>query len=234
MKLLVSITILVTSSFALAQWFVEPYVGLDIGVIDATCKGTGNCSPAGNYTYGPSGLALGTRGGYSLGSFFFGMDFQATMAGQITIQSQPVGANKPNDNFYKLMLDLQGGWGTEKFKFWGGLILLNNLVDQGSAGNKTFGGDGFRIGAGINVTPNFMVNFNYDYQNFKKVDFNGANYDIGNDYSKFNSQVFHFNVSFPFTFEEERRSSKKSTFEEDEELLQEKPKARPRAQPKKR
>jgi hypothetical protein len=217
MKQLVFAACFFLSSFSMAQWLVEPYAGLDLGLIDASCKGTGNCSPAGSYTYSPNGLALGTRGGYIFGgSFFAALDLQFTMAGQINVASQPVGANKPNDNFYKIMMDLQGGWqASDKFKLWGGLILLNNLVDQGNGGNKTFSGDGFRLGGGFLITPNLMISFNYDIQTFKKVDYNGANYDIGNDYSKFNAQVFHFNVSFPFTLGDEPRRSSRAKVDED-------------------
>lgn len=181
-------------------FFVEPYVGLDLGLIDATT--TSAVPPVGNYSYSANGLALGTRGGYVLANdIFFAGDLQFTVGGQIQATSQPSGSSKPSDSFYKTLLDLQAGWKPLSwFQFWGGYVLLNDLTDQAGSGNKVFHGDGFRLGAGWVVSKHITIGFNYDILTYKKIDASNNNYSINNDYSKFNTQNFHFNCSFPFQF----------------------------------
>jgi len=181
-------------------WFVEPYVGVELATIDATT--TAAYPPAGNYSFSANALALGTRGGYNLSNdIFFAADLQFTVGGQIQPQSQPAGANKPSDNFYKIMLGAQAGWKPwESFQFWGGYFLMNDLTDQGSSGNRVFHGDGFRLGVGWVFSKHITFGFNYDILTYKKVDASGTSYNLSNDYSKFNPQIFHFNCSFPFFF----------------------------------
>lgn len=181
-------------------FFVEPYIGIDLGLIDAST--TASITPVGSYSYSANGLALGTRGGYTLSNqVFFALDLQFTVGGQIQVTAQPAGSSKPNDNFSRTMLDLQAGWKPlDWFQFWGGYLVMNDLTDQASAGNKVFHGDGYRLGAGWVFSKNMTFGFSYDILSYKKIDASGASYSLSNDYTKFNTQVFHFNCSFPFQF----------------------------------
>ncbi len=141
---------------ALADIYVEPSLGYNFGSYEAKLTAPLPAAPGGT-----SGLGLGLKAGYSIATFFGGLDVQYNM-----LSSDPDSASQPEDDLKETLIGISGGMDLVLIRAWLGYYFSGS----GKSDDVEFkSGSGFKIGVGYSLLPMVSLNAEYFITNYDDV-----------------------------------------------------------------
>lgn len=200
MKILLIMLALVLNlaSRASAGLLLEPYVGYQTLLFDATFGDAVGPFTGQGLKVDGSGLGFGIRAGYGLANIFFALDYSSVNL-KGTIKEQPAGGNLTASDLTLTALGLTAGASLGIVRPYLGYILDN----QSKSSTSTTYGTSIKIGVGFSLMPKLTLNAEYYTANFTKSrSSSGVESTFGQTetFKTFKASGFGLNLSAPFEF----------------------------------
>lgn len=179
------------SSAAHAGILIEPYLGYGFGSLDYKTVGASQ-----EYTDNMSGPGYGLRLGYQFILPWVALDY--------TGYSGTGKPGAPGEKDYDYSGNSLGAVvGVDlpvMFRFWAGYGFSNNFTQKGTDGAADIKAKGTytKVGVGWTALPILSINFEYQMNDWKKVDAGAGEVDMKDVFSTFKHNMYLISISAPF------------------------------------
>ena len=175
------------SSLAQAGMLIEPYLGYEMGDLKRQEK------TEAEFTDKSSGTSFGLRLGYKFLLPWVALDYTS---GSGKLKTDDPG--KVDSDYKKYSLGGTVGVDLPLIRGWVGYGFQNDLQIDDPTNDVKFKGTYTKFGVGLGFIPFVSLNVEYKINNFDKLDYNGTEYKVDDQFDTLKHDTVMISISAPF------------------------------------